>query len=199
MEGFITAAFTALIIGCVYTYFKKTDNIKWLIARMVINIILSIFFLVGMIVMLSTIDNDNKWFSFFSLIPSIAFIVLLVLDLKRYDSLKEIERKKNQIRQKEMIEKQKAEKIANAKIATQKLLEQCGMKFFIKYYHQIKMIPLRDVEVEENYEPAERTERLQATKAIIDSGYSAIARDYILQNYVEILSEDEIQQLKSIL
>lgn len=98
----------------------------------------------------------------------------------------------------EMLGRQKEEKIAKDKVATQKLLEQCGIKFFIKYYNQIKMLPLRDVEVDENYAPIERTERLQAVKAIIDSGYFAIAKEYILQNYSEILSDNEIQQLQLI-
>lgn len=101
-------------------------------------------------------------------------------------------------KKKELLEKQKAEKIANDKILTQKLLEQCGMKFFIKYYNQIKKLPIRDIDVEEDYAPTERTERLQAVKAIIDSGYSAIASDYILKNYLDILNDDEKEQLNSI-
>lgn len=104
-----------------------------------------------------------------------------------------IENKRNEI-----LEKQKAEKIARDKAETQKLLEQCGIKFFIKYYNQIKMLPIRDVDIDENYSTTERTERLQAVKAIIASGYFAIAKEYILQNYSEILSDNEIKQLQLI-
>lgn len=52
------------------------------------------------------------------------------------------------------------------------LIDQCGIKFFIKYYKEIKRMPLRDVEVSENFTPAEREERLSAAKRIIDAGLS---------------------------
>lgn len=79
------------------------------------------------------------------------------------------------------------------------LIDQCGIKFFIKYYKEIKRMPLRDVEVSENFTPAEREERLSAAKRIIDAGLSEFAFREILHTYADILNETEIQQVRSLL
>lgn len=79
------------------------------------------------------------------------------------------------------------------------LIDQCGIKFFIKYYKEIKRMPLRDVEVSENFTPAEREERLSAAKRIIDAGLSEFAFREILHTYADILNETEIRQVKSML
>lgn len=54
-------------------------------------------------------------------------------------------------------------------------IEQSGIKFFIKYYEQIKCLPLRDITVTENYSSEEREERLRAAKKIIDSNLTELA------------------------
>ena len=79
------------------------------------------------------------------------------------------------------------------------LIDQCGIKFFIKYYKEIKRMPLRDVEVSENFTPAEREERLSAANSIIDAGLSEFAFREILHTYADILNETEIQQVRSLL
>lgn len=81
----------------------------------------------------------------------------------------------------------------------QNLIEKCGIKFFIKYYKQIKRLPLRDVTVSENYSSIEREERLLAAKKIIDLGISEFTLTEILKTYSNILDEDEIAQAKSLL
>lgn len=97
-------------------------------------------------------------------------------------------------------EKAAAQKETDAKQTQFRLLiDQCGIKFFIKYYKEIKRMPLRDVEVSENFTPAEREERLSAAKRIIDAGLSEFAFREILHTYADILNESEIRQVKSML
>ena len=80
-----------------------------------------------------------------------------------------------------------------------RLIEKCGIKFFVKYYDQIKRLPLRDIEVSENYSPTEREERLVAAKKIIDLNLAEFALNEILKSYSDILTENEIEQAKSLL
>lgn len=97
------------------------------------------------------------------------------------------------------------EKINEAKKAQQDmeqyrtLIEQCGIKFFIKYYRQIVRLPLRDVAVTENYSSQERVERLNAAKKIIDLGLSEFALTDILKKYGDILEIAEVEQAKELL
>ena len=79
------------------------------------------------------------------------------------------------------------------------LIEKCGARFFIKYYKQIKLLPLRDVNVSENYGSAEKDERLRAAKKIIDSNLSEFALNKILDTYSNILDDDEIKEAKKLL
>lgn len=94
-------------------------------------------------------------------------------------------------KKKELLEKQQIEKIANDKITTQQLLEKCGMKFFLKYYKLLIRLPVRDIEVDENYTTEEKNERLTAAKAIITRGFSKYAAQHILDNYSDLLTDDE--------
>lgn len=73
------------------------------------------------------------------------------------------------------LDKKKVEQLAMGSAARMKaekrtkvLIETCGMRFFIKYYRQVKRLPLRDVMIEESYSSAERDERLTAAKTIIE-------------------------------
>ncbi|MDE6058580.1 MAG: hypothetical protein K2G44_00855 [Clostridia bacterium] len=81
----------------------------------------------------------------------------------------------------------------------EKLIEQCGIKFFIKYYKQIKYLPLRDVTVTESYPPNEKNERILSAKKIIDSGLTEFALNEIINTYRDVLEETEIEQAKFIL
>ena len=61
------------------------------------------------------------------------------------------------------------------------------------------MLPLRDVNVVENYGSAEREERLSAAKKIIDEGMTEIALNEILSTYSNVLKETETRQIKTML
>ncbi len=80
-----------------------------------------------------------------------------------------------------------------------KLIEICGARFFIKYYRQAKRLPLRDVKVTENYSSAEREERLEAVRELIDSGQSEYALQRILEEYGDVLDDSEVQNAKGLL
>lgn len=92
----------------------------------------------------------------------------------------------------------KAERQKNGTEA-KKLLEQCGMKFFIKYYKQIKFLPMRDVVITEVYAIDEKRERMLAAKKIIDSNLSEFAFNEILNNYGVFLDENELELVKALL
>ena len=97
-----------------------------------------------------------------------------------------------------MQKQEDARKEKERPIECKRLLKQCGFHFFIKYYGQIKRLPLRDVAVEENYTPEEKNERLCAAKKIVDDNLTAYATDYILQNFSDILTEEEMDIVKKV-
>ncbi len=74
---------------------------------------------------------------------------------------------------------------------TKQILEQCGMKFFLKYYKLLVRLPIRDIEVDKNFTPEEKTERLNAAKTIITQNFSKYAAQHILDNYADLLTDDE--------
>ena len=78
-----------------------------------------------------------------------------------------------------------------------RLIEKSGIKFFVKYYEQIKKLPLRDVEIVGNYSLEEKQERLYAAKKIIDLNLTEFALNEILTNYD--LNSDEQAKIKTIL
>jgi len=92
-------------------------------------------------------------------------------------------------RKEELLRKNEFEKSRKNMVG---LLEQCGMKFFIKYYRNLISLPLRDIEIEENYSHAEKNERLSAAKEIIERNYTKSALEYILENYSDTLAEKEV-------
>lgn len=79
------------------------------------------------------------------------------------------------------------------------LLQKCGMRFFIKYYRQIKALPLRDVIIAETYSPEEKEERLSAAKQIIDLNLTAVALNTIIDVYGVSLESGEIEQARELL
>lgn len=78
-------------------------------------------------------------------------------------------------------------------------LQKCGMRFFIKYYGQIKALPLRDVIIAESYSPEEKDERLTAAKRIIDLNLGSVALNTIIEVYGESLGDEEIEQARALL
>lgn len=72
-----------------------------------------------------------------------------------------------------------------------KLIQQCGAKFFIKYYLQISNLPLSDVVIQENYSFEEKKERLSAAKKIIDLNLTEFVVKQILKSYSDIFTESE--------
>jgi len=100
---------------------------------------------------------------------------------------KEIEREKQ-----ELIERDNNKMYEN-------LIQQCGVRFFIKYYEQIERLPLRDVLITEDYPYFEKEERLQAAREIIDKNLQVLAFENILQSYSAMLDSAEIEKAKAIL
>lgn len=80
----------------------------------------------------------------------------------------------------------------------QHLLEKCGMRFFIKYYGQIRRLPIRDIIIEEDYSAQEKNERITAVQQIIKNELTTIAIDEILNNYSDVLSPKEIETAQKI-
>lgn len=71
------------------------------------------------------------------------------------------------------------------------LLAESGFKFFLKYYPQLVRMGVRDVNVEEDYSPTEKEERLKAAKKLIDSGLASAAAQQILEKFPDLLSREE--------
>ncbi len=61
----------------------------------------------------------------------------------------------------------------------------------MKYYKTLLRLPVRDIEIDENYTSEEKTERLTAAKSLIEQGFSKYAAQHILDNYADLLTNDE--------
>ena len=111
-----------------------------------------------------------------------------------------LEEKKAKAAREKEIEREKQELIErdNNKMY-ENLIQQCGVRFFIKYYEQIERLPLRDVLITEDYPYFEKEERLQAAREIIDKNLQVLAFENILQSYSAMLDSAEIEKAKAIL
>lgn len=103
-----------------------------------------------------------------------------------------------------MVEEEKARKEAERKEKQdlkkcEACIEKCGVRFFIKYYRQILNLPLRDVEVSENYTPKEKEERLNAAKKLVNLNLSKMALIEIIKKYSDSLKAEEVEQAKALL
>lgn len=103
-----------------------------------------------------------------------------------------------------MVEEENAQKEAERKERQdlkncEACIEKCGVRFFIKYYKQIVNLPLRDVEVSENYTPEEKEERLNAAKKLINLNLSKMALTEIIKKYSDSLKAEEVEQAKALL
>ncbi|HCY52095.1 MAG TPA: hypothetical protein DHU65_05270 [Clostridiales bacterium] len=101
--------------------------------------------------------------------------------------------------QREEEEEKAHEKYLEAKAESENLITKCGIKFFIKYYYQLKNLPLADVTVIEDYTSEEKYRRLNAAKKIIDDGLTEITLTGIINKYSGIIDEFVIEQAKKIL
>lgn len=100
-------------------------------------------------------------------------------------------------RHKEEKQRQSAQ---NKKVKTyKKLIQKCGIRFFINYYSQIKHLPLRDVTIKESYSVSEKEERLLAAKKLINLNLTEFTITQILKEYRNFLSEADIDKAKAIL
>ena len=175
-------------------WFKKLENRKALIARSILASIFGLIYLVTAIVLFTNEDSEEKGLyviGIIMLIPTILFIIRAISDIAKICS-----------------DKAKASNTGTAFAKNsvsvderkyKSLIEKCGIKFFIKYYKQIKRLPLRDVAISENFSPSEREERLLAAKKIIDLNLSEYALSEILKTYGDILDSAEIEQAKTLL
>lgn len=103
-----------------------------------------------------------------------------------------------------MVEEEKARKEAERKEKQdlkkcEACIEKCGVRFFIKYYRQILNLPLRDVEVSENYTLEEKEERLNAAKKLVNLNLSKMALTEIIKKYSDSLKAEEVEQAKALL
>ena len=174
-------------------WFVELKTPKSLKIRIILSSLFLIVYLTAAIVLfiIEGIKDDGlPWVGVFPLLFALLYFIRMVTDSKRYES----EDIANQVEYDQKITNHKH----NVK-SYNSLIKKCGMKFFIKYYKQIKRLPLRDVEVTENYSPTEREERLQAAKQIIDLNLTEFTLNEILKSYGDILDETELAQAKSIL
>lgn len=153
------------------------------------------------------------FFIFHVTLPLFNIIFLFIADIFLFKNLKIIKRlwKENppefMIREREREKKEEEQELKDKELAEyikkklvyKKLIEKCGTRFFIKYYKQILRLPLRDIEITENYSSEERDERLISAKTIIDKGLAEFAFTQIIDTYADVLSEDEIEQAKTLL
>ena len=122
--------------------------------------------------------------------------------IERYEKLK----KENETRKKleaeqakiKLEEQAKKQKIEQETATCKALLEECGMQFFIRYYPQLKRLPISNITVSDHYFP-ERQVRLTAAKKIVDLGLTECALRYIIETYSDIFSSEVIERAKSIL
>lgn len=186
---------------------ETTENFKYSTA--VCNSLAPIFLQFGLAIMWGMINLNRNFINAVSeylgasLIHYIFIYIAVGIGIKNCKLMKkEWETSPPQseqlIRSQKEKEKKKIE-YEEKQMECKKLIEQCGIRFFVKYYKQITLLPLRDVNVVENYDSAEREERLSAAKKIIDEGMTEIALNEILSTYSNVLGETETEQIKSIL
>ena len=108
---------------------------------------------------------------------------------KKFQAMVEEEKARKEIERKEKQDLKKCEAC----------IEKCGVRFFIKYYRQILNLPLRDVEVSENYTSEEKEERLNAAKKLVNLNLSKMALTEIIKKYSDSLKAEEVEQAKALL
>lgn len=114
---------------------------------------------------------------------------LFLREGKKFQAMVEEEKARKEIECKEKQDLKKCEAC----------IEKCGVRFFIKYYRQILNLPLRDVEVSENYTSEEKEERLNAAKKLVNLNLSKMALTEIIKKYSDSLKAEEVEQAKALL
>ncbi|MCH5156829.1 MAG: hypothetical protein J1G02_03005 [Clostridiales bacterium] len=201
LEVFFKGALIAVILVMAYPMFAKLKTKKWLIIRIVVSSIFDIFSLIALMVLVfnkQMIESGDNWFGFFYLIPICAFSVRMTLDGQKYNQADQWEKAHPNYEQ-ERLRKQQEREYKKRLSQYKKLTERCGIKFFIKYYSQIKRLPLRDIVIEENYSVHEKEERLKAAKLIIKKRLTEFVVSQILIEYADVLGEDEVLTANKIL
>ena len=114
---------------------------------------------------------------------------LFLREGKKFQAMVEEEKARKEIERKEKQDLKKCEAC----------IEKCGVRFFIKYYRQILNLPLRDVEVSENYTSEEKEERLNAAKKLVNLNLSKMALTEIIKKYSDSLKAEEVEEAKALL
>ena len=91
-------------------------------------------------------------------------------------------------------QKQKEElALQKAQIKSAKLLDEIGIKFFVKYYDRLHHWSIPDVEdiIEENYPEQIKKERITTAKKLFASNLNVIALEIIVNNNNNNLIDDD--------
>lgn len=213
----VSLVFDSLVISWIWLTIRLKTK-KHILIRISLSII---FFIINLLVVIFTIQNNTLqkedisvfvflivfYFTFLSLwglrlVSDLIFFSKNSFEDKEIELSEKIAKRFNLKKQtncnfiSNTDKKQQKELVKNKKTGTI-LIEKCGFKFFIKYYEQIKKLPLRDIEIVENYSLEEKQERLYAAKKIIDLNLTEFALNEILTNYD--LNSDEQAKIKTIL
>ena len=87
-------------------------------------------------------------------------------------------------------QKQKEElALQKAQIKSAKLLDEIGIKFFVKYYDRLHHWSIPDVE-EENYSEQIKKERITTAKKLFASNLNVIALEIIVNNNNNLIDDD---------
>lgn len=124
----------------------------------------------------------------FSWIATIFFIKnykIIQVEYKQNPPLHIIE--KNKI---DEIKLKKQKDIENSKMYNE-LIQKCGFRFFIKYFEQVKNLPLKDISIEENIDTEDIEMRVKIIKKIIDNNLVHYCCENIKRGYGSYLSEEE--------
>ncbi len=113
--------------------------------------------------------------------------------------LNKTKQKIQEIDEKKKFNEEKARAEEENKIMGKQLIEKSGIRFFLKYYKDIRDLPMRDIEIVEHYDSNERMERLSAAKKIIDCNLTMVVLNEIQQNYSNKLKEEERDVLKKLI
>lgn len=153
----------------------------------------------GVTVLLTEALKDNG-VPLYAIIPFVMVVIIGIRMAKDDMSLNSDELiAQEQAQQSIEAERIQVEKEKQTNSKYEKLIEECGIKFFIKYYKQVKALPIRDVVVSEDYPFAEKQERLLAVKGIIDLDLVEYTLNKIIDTYSEVLESSYIEKAKALL
>lgn len=111
------------------------------------------------------------------------------------EALSEQEKEKQAAFRIKMSEQQKQKEelaLQKAQIKSAKLLDEIGIKFFVKYYDRLHHWSIPDVEdiIEENYSEQIKKERITTEKKLFASNLNVIALEIIVNNNNNLIDDD---------